>query len=294
MDIADKASVTVVAKRPVLAATEQLREDLAQVIARFDDQVRVRREPAVAADDLHVFARRDLADDVRRAQQAQAFHNPIAAHEVRDEVAIGPGQQIIRAAELLDFAVVEQGDAVRHLHRFINVVTDEQYSLVDETLDAHELVLNNFTVDRVDGAEGLVHQHHRWIRSQRPRYADALLLPTGQLTGVALEKLRRIQRDHFQQLGGAFTAFALVPAQQIGHDADVFLDGHVREQADLLDHIADGAFERNAVQFGRVATIDSDGAGRRRDQSVDHFQRRGFATTRGPEQYANLSLFDIE
>jgi hypothetical protein len=58
-------------------------------------------------------------------------------------------------------------------------VGDEQDRLADLRLQAQELVLQAFAVDRVDRAERLVHQHQRGIGRERARNADALALASG-------------------------------------------------------------------------------------------------------------------
>ncbi len=63
---------------------------------------------------------------------------------------------------------------------------DEHDRLTDLLLQAQELVLQTLAVDRVDGAEGLVHEHERRVHGQGAGYADALTLATRELAGVAV------------------------------------------------------------------------------------------------------------
>ena len=53
-------------------------------------------------------------------------------------------------------------------------------------LDPAELVLQLPARHRVERAEGLVHQQHRWIRDKRARDADALPLSARQLVGLPI------------------------------------------------------------------------------------------------------------
>ena len=80
---------------------------------------------------------------------------------------------------------------VGHLHRLVDVVADEHDGLLQLRLQLHELVLDHLAVDRVDGAERLVHQQHRRIGGERAHHADALLLAARQLLRIALEEDRR-------------------------------------------------------------------------------------------------------
>ena len=65
-------------------------------------------------------------------------------------------------------ALLHHGDAVAHLDRLVDVVGDEDDRLADLALEAQELVLEPLAVDRVDGAERLVHQHQRRIGGAGP------------------------------------------------------------------------------------------------------------------------------
>ena len=84
--------------------------------------------------------------------------------------------------------------------------------LADLALQAQELVLQVVAVDRVDGAERLVHQHQRRVGRERAGHADALALAAGQLARVALAHLGR-QADQLEQLGAAGGACASCPSR---------------------------------------------------------------------------------
>ena len=92
----------------------------------------------------------------------------------------------------------EDRDAVAHLHRFFDVVGHEHDRLLQLRLHAEELVLQPGARDRVDRAERLVHQQHRWIRGERARHADALALPTGELVRIAVAVLIGIEADELR------------------------------------------------------------------------------------------------
>ena len=113
-----------------------------------------------------------------------------------------------------------------------------------------QLVLQRGADHRVDGAERLVHQQHRRVGGQRPGHADALLLAAGQLVRVAPGQLR-VEADQGEQFPRAVAGLLARPAVEHRDRGDVVLDGAVREQAGLLDHVADAA-----AQLGRVARPD--------------------------------------
>ena len=98
-----------------------------------------------------------------------------------DELAGRVGQDGIGRVVLgQDAAALEDGDAVGHLDRLVDVMGDEDDRLAHLRLQPQELVLQPLAADGVDGAERLVHQHHRWIGGQRPRHPDPLALAAGQ------------------------------------------------------------------------------------------------------------------
>ena len=186
-------------------------------------------------------------------------------------------EDVVRAVELLELAGAEDRDLVGHLHRFIDVMTDEHHRFLQPTVHLQELVLDHFTVDRIDRAERLVHQQHRRIGGECARHTDALLLSARELLRIALEKQRRIEVDRREQLAGALARFAEVPAQQFRHHTNVLFDRHVGEEPDLLDDVADRATQLDGIVPIRILTIDKDLAGRRFDQPVDHLERRRLA-----------------
>ena len=164
--------------------------------------------------------------------------------------AVGRVHQQLRRRRVLGelAAALHDRDAVAHLDRLVDVVGDEHDRLADLALEPQELVLEPLAVDRVDRAERLVHQHQRRVNGQRPRHADALALAAGELGGVAVARLVRVEADQLEQLVDALADALLRPAQQPRHGGDVGGHRQVREQPDLLDRVAD-----LAAQVGRLA-----------------------------------------
>ena len=79
---------------------------------------------------------------------------------------------------------------------------------------------------------------------------DALLLAAGELAREAVAQLG-LEPDQVEQLVDPLPGSRLVPAQQPGDGRDVLGDRAVREEPDLLDHVAD-----LAAQLGGVAVAD--------------------------------------
>ena len=114
-------------------------------------------------------SQRSMSDD---PQQREPLQRAVGADEVLDEVVGGRHQQLGRGRVLGEVAALLQDrDPVAHLDRLVDVVGDEEDRLAELGLQAQELVLQPLAVDRVDGAERLVHQHHArgWRRARGRR-----------------------------------------------------------------------------------------------------------------------------
>ena len=135
--------------------------------------------------------------------------------------------------------------------------------------------------NRVNRAEGFVHQQHRGVGGERPGHADPLLLPAGQLVGVTAGQVV-VQADQAHELPGPVPGPGLLPAEQQRDGADVVLDGLVREQARLLDDVADAAPQRGRVRLLDVLAVQQDPAAGGVDQAVDHAQVVVFPQPLGP------------
>ena len=84
-----------------------------------------------------------------------------ATKSVAGSASSSSGRVLLQVA-----ALAEDGDAVAHLDRLVDVVGDEHDRLADLLLEAEELVLEAAAHDRVDRPERLVHEHDR--RGRRP------------------------------------------------------------------------------------------------------------------------------
>ena len=161
-------------------------------------------------------------------------------------------------------------------------------------LHLEELVLDHLAVDRVHRAEGLIHQQHRRICRQGADHADALLLAAGHLARIAVEELMRIQRHHVHQLFGAGFAARFIPAQHARYDGNVLFDGHVREQANLLDHVANVAAQGDGVHPAGVFAVDQDRPAARRNEAVNHLQGGGLPAAGRAEQDAHFPFGHVQ
>ncbi len=220
-----------------------------------------------------------------------ALERAVGADEPRDEVVGRGGQELPRRRVLGQVAALAQDrDPVAHLDRLVDVVGDEHDRLADLVLEAQELVLEALAVDRVDRAERLVHQHQRRVGGQRAGDADALALAARQLGRVAArDAVDLLETDEPEQLVDARRDPGPLPAQQPGDGRDVVGDRQVREQADLLDDVADLAPQVGRVAIEHRAAVEQDVAAGRVDHAVDQPHRRRLAAARRPDEHADLA-----
>src|SRR3990170_6993749 len=68
----------------------------------------------------------------------------------------------------------------------------------------------------------------------------------------------------------------------------------MREQADLLDHIADAAAQPDRVPLYRWLALDAHHAGSRVKQTIDQLHRRRFSRAAAAEQHQGLALIHFQ
>ena len=216
---------------------------------------------AVRSPILAVVGWRSSTSETR--ERLSCFSEEPGADEVGHEVVGRAGQDRLGGVVLRDLrALLEDQDPVAELDRLVDVVGDADDRLAQLALDGEQLVLQPLAGDRVDGTERLVHQDHRRVRGQSAGDADALLLSTGQLAGVAVAVLRRVEADQLEQLVDALLDPVLLPAEHLGNDRDVLRHGHVREQAAALDDVADVTTQLVGALAADVVVADVDASRR--------------------------------
>jgi len=141
----------------------------------------------------------------------------------------------------------------------------------------------------IDVRPRLVEQDELWIRRERARERDALLLAAGELVRVAVAEAAEVdEREHDRH------ARAPLAARQA--EADVLGDRQVREERVILeDHAhaaALGRHPRGAV--GDDAVADPHLALVRGLEAGDEAQERRLAAAGGAEQRHELTALDAE
>ena len=229
-----------------------------------------------------------------RPDKGQPPDAAVEADEAGHVVVGGRGEQLFRRGQLGQRAVrPEQRHQVADLDGLLDVVGDEHDRLVQLGLQGQQLVLQRGADDRVDGAERLVHQQHRRVGGQGPGDPDALLLAAGQLVRVPPGQAR-VEADQGEQLPRPVAGLLARPAGEHRHRGDVVLDGAVREQPGLLDHVADAAAQLRRVARPDVGAVEQDGARGRLDEPVDHPQRGGLAAAARADEDHRLAVRHLE
>ena len=145
--------------------------------------------------------------------------------------------------DLADMASVEDADAIRYRAHDAHIVRDEETGELLFLLQGVQQV-EDLGLDRdVEGRDGLVADQELRLRGQRAGNAHALPLPSGELAGIAKDRLPR-QSDAFEQFHGALQTAAsgfgdperLQRLQQAGVYGDVGVQrggGILKDHADV-------------------------------------------------------------
>ena len=190
---------------------------------------------------------------------AVALEDVRDADEAGDELGLRMLVDLGRRADLLDPALVEDGDPVAHRERLFLVVGDVDERDPELALERLELDLHLLAQLQVERAERLVEQQHRRRVDDRPRERDALALPARELHRLAVADLREAHRaEHLLRLGARARAVAALHAQAV---LDVLLHGHVREERVVLEDRVDVALERRHARDVVAAELDVPASG---------------------------------
>src|SRR5262249_13035230 len=122
------------------------------------------------------------------------------------------------------------------MHRFADIMGDEDHGLGRATPDAEKLVLHQAAGLRIKCAERLVHEQDRWIEGERARDRSALLHAARELRRVAvLEALEAHQLDEGLYALLALGARHALPLKAVENIGAHRLPGKQRE---VLEHDA--------------------------------------------------------
>ena len=191
-------------------------------------------------------------------------------------------------SDLIDPAVIQDGDAVGHAHCLFLIVRDVQHGHAEPLLDFLDLDLHLEAQILVEGAERLVHQHDRRVKDDRAGQCDTLLLPAGQLMRVAIGEAaepHQVERP-IHPLGDV--VFGPAPSAQ--RESHILEDVQVGKDRIILKHHAETALLRR--HRGDILAVEEDGALIWPHKPGDHHQSGGLARARRPEQRKEFARRD--
>ena len=205
-----------------------------------------------------------------------------AGHEVPDVLVRRIGDYFLRRSYLNDASVLHDRDPVPDTDRLVQIVGDEDRGLSHHRGELHELVLKLAANQRIQGAEGLVHQEDVGVGRERAPQPHPLLHAPRELVGEAI--LPAAELHQVEHALGLLPAFSLADAAYFQGLGDVVAHGAMRHEAEVLEHHAH-ALASKLTQLRlrlerNVLAVHEDAAGARRKQPIDVAHQGGFAASR--------------
>lgn len=183
-----------------------------------------------------------------------------------------------------DAAGLKKNDARCEPAGFAQIVSDEDDCLTETPRYVGKLALHFGACDRIESAEGLVHQEDRRVGSQGTSNANALPLSAGKLIRAAGCELPRVQAYEFQELPYTITSSGLIPALQRGHQRDVFSHREMWEKAALLNYVSDATTQGDRIPIRSCTILHEYRPFLRHQKPIYESEERGFAASAAAEQ----------
>src|SRR2546428_532514 len=232
----------------------------------------------------------DLCDGTCAPEAQRPAQKIARADEVRDERGRRPVVDVESVTDLLEDALVHDGDPVGHRERFLLVVRHVDRRDLQLLLDPADLVAHPHAKLRVEIRERLVQQEDLRAEDEGSGQGDALLLAAGELRGITLHDTR--ETHDLEHLPGPVLHLRLWEPAEAEPEGDVVRHGHVwPERIALEDHRRRATLRRD-VRY--VLSVDEDLAAIGTDESREHAQRRRLPASRGSEKGDELAVLDVE
>ena len=230
----------------------------------------------------------NVAVVAREVFDAGVVEEAVVALEVdEDAVARVAGFDLAHGAGEDEMAAMDEGDAVAELLHLVHAVGGEEDGLADAAqIDqgAHE----QECVDRVEAAEGLVHEDEVGIVQQRGDELDLLLHSLGEVFGLLGDGLGDV--EPLAPEGCAAGCYRGSEAVQLAEEGELIQHVHLLVEAALLRQVSDAA--QHGAGEGAVEERDRAGVG---DGDADHHaDGAGFAGAVGAEQAEHGAGLDGE
>ncbi len=182
----------------------------------------------------------------------------------------------------------QHGDPVAEHERLVDRVRDEDERHLGALEQRQELALQPRAGDRVEAAEGLVHQQHERLERQGAGDRDPLLHPAGELVRVAVRGRAEVhQLEERARALGRLGAARAVDAERVG---DVVEHGAPGEE--LVELLEDDRAVRPRRR--RDASADDDPPRDGRKQAGDPLQERRLAAAGGADDDELLAGGELE
>src|SRR3569623_73922 len=210
--------------------------------------------------------------------------------EAECDQALAAGRALDVAQVALEHLLAARDDAdeVTDLLGLLHAVGREHHGPAVGA-DLLDDLAQDLCVDRIETTPRLVEDHERRLVDQRGRELDLLLHALRQVQGLVLHPLR--EPEPFEPLLRAPARLGARHPAKLAHERDHLEDLHLRIEAALLGQVAD---LRRGRGTGRELVEDRDLAAVRRDDVVDHPQRRRLAGAIRTEDAVDHPARDLE
>ncbi len=219
----------------------------------------------------------DAVDRNRARRHHLAVQDVRTAEEAGDELGPGLFVDLLRAAKLLDAALIHHDDTIGGGHRLGLIMGDVDCGEAVFVMQAAQFEAHLFTQRGVEIGERFVKQQRFRLYDQRARKSRPLLLAAGQLGWIAVGQ--RTELHHVEHGAGSRRDLGARQPAQRQAVGDILRDRHMRpERIALEDHRHVATLRRQAAALpGQAPPADVDLARGRRDEAGDQPQRRALA-----------------
>ena len=255
-------------------------------IFRSDDDVdfRIDLEIVYAVEDFIDEADFSVADD-------RAVIDVALADKVGNESVCRFVVDVLRSADLLDFAVLHYDDPVAHREGFLLVVSyvDKCYS--EFSLHVFELKLHVLSHFEVESSKRLVEKEDLWLVDDSACYCDSLLLTARKGSDFSFFEVFKV--DHLQSFAHFFVYLCFCECfLEFKPERDVVVDIEVGEKGVTLENRVD----RTQIwrKVGDILAVKQDLSSSRDLKTCDHSQCRRFAAARWAKKRYEFSAVHVK
>ena len=191
-------------------------------------------------------------------------------------------------------AGVEEDDAVGEVEGFVEVVGDEKNRLAEALEKRAHHLLHFEAGEGVECPEGFVHEEDGRVGGEGAGESCTLALATGELAWITAGEGGGVETDGGEEFVGA--ANALVEGDALGFEdeGDIAFEGEMREEADLLDDIADGSAEGDEIAVEGVDAGEEDFAACGLEKTIDCAEEGCFAGAAAAEDGGGGAFVECE